>query len=390
MKKFVALSALCLVVSAVWAADKPTDFAAAKALSKSKNQPLLIDFFADWCGPCKQFDRAAKRDRDVKAELGKVVLFKIDAEKGEGIELAKRYKVSGYPTFVLTNAEGNVIDRWSGYGKDYFIDSLQVGMSDLSTIETKIADYPTKKKSLTASSLARYFEAREEFDKALDYYRDAQKLNTDPERDYLYPIFDITFSQLSHGQGTFANVRKAADNLIASDRLDDGTKLTAIRRMTKLTRQLNEHGPYKSYLEAGMNLSRGKDGFVADMYREFEIDHTLYITKDKPKAVTLKKALLPDGWEASTEQLNNFAWWCFENSVNLEEAGGLAQKAVDMMKPGSERAMVIDTLAEIASARGDHQQAVKLMKQAIEEHPGHDYYQKQLVRFQKRMNNHAG
>ena len=52
--------------------------------------------------------------------------------------------------------------------------------------------------------------------------------------------------------------------------------------------------------------------------------------KDKAKALSLKRRSMPEGWMEQAKQLNAFAWWCFENEVDLEEADTLARKGVDL------------------------------------------------------------
>lgn len=128
-------SALVLVARVLAAEAWGTDIAAAKALAKKQGQPILLDFTgSDWCGWCikmkkesldqKAFtDFAAKNVVLVEVDFPSKKALSADTKK-QNDDLKKQYKVNGFPTFVLIDADGKELGRQVGYlkgGPDAFI-----------------------------------------------------------------------------------------------------------------------------------------------------------------------------------------------------------------------------------------------------------------------------
>lgn len=91
-------------------------FDEAKALASAENKKIFMDVYTTWCAPCKKMTKEVFPDK----ELGELynanfVSFKIDAEKGEGIQIAQNYNVGGYPTLIYTDAKGETIEKMTSY-----------------------------------------------------------------------------------------------------------------------------------------------------------------------------------------------------------------------------------------------------------------------------------
>lgn len=86
------------------------------ALAKKENKSIFLDISTSWCGYCKKMKANVYTNTEVAKYYNSAFLnISVDAEKGEGIELAKKYGVKGYPTFVFINPDGSLAKKISGY-----------------------------------------------------------------------------------------------------------------------------------------------------------------------------------------------------------------------------------------------------------------------------------
>jgi len=73
------------------------------------NKPVLVDFYATWCGPCKQLSPIVNQ---VKNELGgKMKVIKVDVDKKKAV--SNKYKIKSLPTLAIFQ-NGKIVWRESG------------------------------------------------------------------------------------------------------------------------------------------------------------------------------------------------------------------------------------------------------------------------------------
>lgn len=135
MRITLAVAAIALVTMSTAASAevhfRNVSFDEAKQAAVKEHKAIMVDFFTTWCGWCKVLDKNTYTDENVtKITDAKFIPVKIDAEKGEGIELAKKYGISGYPTIIFFDEGGKEIDRVVGYEDAVrFAQSLELAAS---------------------------------------------------------------------------------------------------------------------------------------------------------------------------------------------------------------------------------------------------------------------
>ena len=84
-------------------------------MANEQQKPIFMDCYTSWCGPCRQMLHDVFPKKGVGDFLNKhFIVTKFDMEKGDGIELAKKYEVRAFPTFIVFDHNEKIIDRHVG------------------------------------------------------------------------------------------------------------------------------------------------------------------------------------------------------------------------------------------------------------------------------------
>ena len=122
MKRFY-VSLICLIVSVLAINQtfsqginfRQDDWQNVVSQAKAQKKLIFVDIYTTWCGPCKEMDKKTFTEASVGDKFNaRFINYKIDAEKGFGINLAKRYNVTSYPTCLFIDANENPVYKQEG------------------------------------------------------------------------------------------------------------------------------------------------------------------------------------------------------------------------------------------------------------------------------------
>jgi tetratricopeptide (TPR) repeat protein len=261
-------------------------------------------------------------------------------------------------------------------------DEMDIGFSDLTTIAEKEKRYKKDPDANTAKALASYYDTMKEIEKSATLYKDAAKY--DPDNDYTAELFNLYATGYRQKVYTAGEMQTSAENAVNSKQVDNNAKTGIYAQMTGVIKEDPKDEKMLAFLIRGYeHLNKHQDGAPKWASNAIYISYALYIEKNEKNAVKLKKASYREGWQDNPGDLNSFAWWCFENKLNLVEADKMARRGVKLAQPGREKAMILDTTAEIINLLGLPEDSFSLIQQALKEDPGNDFYKKQLERFKK-------
>jgi thiol-disulfide isomerase/thioredoxin len=95
------------------------DWQSVKEKANKAHKLIYIDVYTTWCAPCKLMAKKYLPEKEAGDSYNnRFINYQIDAEKGEGIEIAKKYAVNGFPTNLFIDpGSGNIVYKVIGMPK---------------------------------------------------------------------------------------------------------------------------------------------------------------------------------------------------------------------------------------------------------------------------------
>ncbi len=370
MKKILTLTTI--IVSAIAFSQtgikfEDSNFKSILQKAKKENKLIFLDAYTTWCGPCKLMAKNIFPLQKVGDYYNaNFVNAKIDMEKGEGLELAKKYKVQAYPTYLFIDGDGKEVHRTLGYVKeDDFIqfgkDALQPE-NRLSSLIKRFEEGETNPDFLKSLAEKTMFSDKDLFGRVLSKYFEVNK-GKELTKDDVNLLLQSVNSLESPSYQIFKDRKSEIEKVITPatyKSINNSLLLSKVYKNTynKETKTLDE----KQYLKQSEEFLTKDEaqkallslkGNIAFSKKDFSTWQNLMLEKYK------------DTTDADANELNSVSWRFFEN-INDKNALLKAITWAEASVKKDEGSYNTDTLAHLLNKVGDKQKAKIWATKSIE------------------------
>ncbi|WP_284462739.1 thioredoxin family protein [Chryseobacterium sp.] len=367
MKKLAILSSL-FIGALAWAQGikfEEGNFASILAKAKKENKLVFIDAYASWCGPCKLMVKNIFPLKTVGDYYNShFINAKIDMEKGEGVDIAKKYNVKAFPTYLFIDGNGEAVHRTLGYveEKDFiqFAKDAEDPNKRLTSLKLQFEKGEKDPEFLkNLAGLTMYNDA-EFAGKVLDRYFEQKK---ELDQDDVQILLAGTQSTESPLYKIFQQKKNNIVKFFPEDRYEKFDKSVKLNTISKKAYNADTKTWNDNYFITETQKLMSKEDAEKALKRA-KASRALK-NKDIPTYEKLALEIYQDYSTASSGELNSLAWNFFENITNkssLEKAVAWAQESVKK----DQNFANTDTLANLYNKMGDKKNAKMWAEKSIE------------------------
>jgi thioredoxin-related protein len=345
--------------------EEGSNFKTILAKAKKENKLVFIDAYAVWCGPCKLMVKNIFPLKPVGDYYNaNFVNAKIDMEKGEGIDLAKKFNVKVFPTYLFINGDGEEVHRTIGYveEKDFIQFAMDAGDPNkrLTTLKQKFEKGEKESAFLLNLAELTVYNDTDFSNRVLERYFAAKPEIT---QDNLQLLFQAMKSTDGAPYKIFTERKADILKIIPEKNLENIEKNVKVNTVMAKAYNITTKKLDEAYFLAETQKFMTKED-AEKLLKRVKSSRAL---KDKDFATyeKINLELYKDYTASSSDELNSIAWNFFENVTtksSLETAVKWAQESVKK----NENYANTDTLANLYNKIGDKKNAKIWAQKSLE------------------------
>jgi len=386
MAKKTVLSLLMLVFVICASAEEAGvkwfkgDLGKALETAKKEKKIVFIDFYADWCVPCKMLDKMVWQDADAAGQIKgmSVIPMKMDAEK-EGLEAARKYSVRAYPTILFLDGEGREIARSAGFrDKAAVIETIRRNCKDPRTLDNLKTEWEKDPGNLSlGAAVARKLvsaDSKESVEEAKLVLEKIFKADPDNAKGFgAQAIVDrlaIGLAELENVERrlrSLESLRKSFDKEISLLWDEEPLNLNELDTAIKIVSS-GASSHFGNLAAPKLKDALGKVEALknadVDISRLMDFEDSFISGANNPGLRELSNLYFDmiGCFAKNPDALNEAAWYNYRTQRKLEESADMARKAFEQKKDPN----LLDTEAHILMSLGMKEQAIQKEKEAIE------------------------
>ncbi|MFQ5448258.1 MAG: thioredoxin family protein [Saprospiraceae bacterium] len=374
MKKILILSAFMLLLGSNSFAQSGIEFSQGSwsemlARAEKENKLIFMDAYAVWCGPCKMMSRDVFSQKETGDFFNaNFINVKMDMEKGEGIDLRKKYKVMAYPTLLFIDKDGEVMHQAVGYHTTDLLIALGETALDpeenFNGIKTRYENGDRSPELLYKYTMAKFDAMDYSYTKLADEYLATQKdWGSEENMDFIFRLTEDPHSKMFD---YFFKNRPAFEEKFG--------KQSVARKVEQVVQsQINAASTDEDLKDIDLLYKKVYPARASEMSARLRMG--IYAQREDWQNFAGAAAFYYEKFPAQTwDELNEIAWLfseMVEGKKNTKLAIHWAKKSIEM----DDNYFNNDTLAALYFNLGKKKKALKAARKAIllAQQSGEDY-----------------
>lgn len=333
------------------------------AEAQKQNKYLFIDCYTDWCGWCKVADEKTFPDKAVGEVLNKnFISVKVDMERGEGVALAQKYRVTGFPSYLMFTPDGSFAKKMSGYieNPNDFIAEVKKSMD-----EKERPNYPSKLMDEVKfpAFYIKAFTNKDSDEKRVNPEAKEVNLWLSSQKDLLT---EAAWSVIYRFPLDESNTTAFLSNLKEYVKVyGKGEVMEVVRKIAGQKLEIATESLKQADLDVALSFV---DEYISDDKEDTKAYFNLRFFEAKQDWLGYAKAaqsiIDKKGLENHINGVNNYSWTLYENATDLKVLD-MALGWMSQVAKLSPQYMYLDTYAALFFKAGKYDEAITWANKAI-------------------------